>query len=238
MRTNNTDWNEYFFALAMVCASRSKDPNTTNGSVIVNDKNVIVGMGYNGFLRGLDDVEEHWNNRPEKYRRVFHAERNAIANANGSVEGCRMYVWSSRDYFCCEECASEIIQNGIKEVHFIRVAGSDDNNWGFNSAKGLFEECKVSICMHPEIDETVILDKVGSQKGSSLIADLTAMRDRWVEQLIVNRLVPLMIFSASNWGLSVTIPREVLETELNSSEYKAVEEYISRNRKNCIDFFR
>lgn len=164
MRTHNTNWDEYFFALAMVCASRSKDPSTVNGAVISDNLNVVVGMGYNGFLRGLQDVSEHWDDRPEKYRRVIHAERNAILNANGPVRGCKMHIWSSKDYFSCEECATEIIQAGISEVHFIRVTESDSNDWGFNSSKGLFKECGVKVFLHPEVKEGVLLDKLSSMK--------------------------------------------------------------------------
>lgn len=238
MRTNNTNWDEYFFALAMVCASRSKDPSTVNGAVISDNQNVVRGLGYNGFLRGLQDVPEHWDNRPEKYRRVVHAERNAILNSSGSVKGCKMHIWSSRDYFSCEECATEIIQAGISEVHFIKVAESDTNDWGFNSAKGLFDECKVKVFMHPEIDETVLLDKLGCMRGSSMIQNLRGKCDEWVAQFMVQKIFPLMEYRPDKWGISVTIPDGALLETLTSAEYQAVKDFMKRNHPQCVDFFK
>ena len=38
--------------IARLIAMRSKDPNTQAGAVIVDENNVIVGLGYNGFPRG------------------------------------------------------------------------------------------------------------------------------------------------------------------------------------------
>lgn len=47
-------WDEYFMGLAQLSAQRSKDRRTRVGSCLVNDKNRIVGIGYNGFPNGCD----------------------------------------------------------------------------------------------------------------------------------------------------------------------------------------
>ena len=41
--------------VALLSAKRSKDPNTQVGACIVNDKNKIVGAGYNGLPIGCSD---------------------------------------------------------------------------------------------------------------------------------------------------------------------------------------
>jgi len=102
--------------MAHLIAMRSKDPSTQAGAVIVNDKNIVVGMGYNGWPRGIETNDLPWDKEGEfednKYAYVCHAEENAIYNANNSTDNCKLYC----TLFPCNECAKTIIQNGIKEV--------------------------------------------------------------------------------------------------------------------------
>jgi dCMP deaminase len=106
-------WHFRFQELAMHISKWSKDPSTQVGAVIVNPDRVIVGTGYNGFARGVEDSEERLSSREEKYPRVIHAEINAILNANGSVKGCVLYTWP---FPCCCPCSALVIQAGIKMV--------------------------------------------------------------------------------------------------------------------------
>ena len=106
--------------VALLSAYRSKDPNTQVGACIVNEKNRIMSVGYNGMPFGCDDDEFPWERDGEaydtKYPYVCHAELNAILNNSGaSLEGCRIYV----ALFPCNECAKAIIQSGIKEVVYL-----------------------------------------------------------------------------------------------------------------------
>jgi len=48
-------WENYFLGLAKVVSQRSHDIHTQHGCVITDKSNRILGMGYNGFARGLDD---------------------------------------------------------------------------------------------------------------------------------------------------------------------------------------
>lgn len=109
-------WDEYFMSVAHLSALRSKDPNTQVGACIVNEDNIIVGMGYNGLPKGCSDDEFPWGNVGEtlntKYAFVVHAELNAILNSYTSLKGCRIYV----SLFPCNECAKAIIQSGISEI--------------------------------------------------------------------------------------------------------------------------
>jgi len=102
--------------MASLIAERSKDPSTQAGAVLVNGQNVVVGMGYNGWPRGIDADALPWEREGDyentKYAYVCHAEENAIYNANNITHGCRMYC----NLFPCNECAKTIIQNGVVEV--------------------------------------------------------------------------------------------------------------------------
>ena len=106
-------WHYRFQELAHHISLWSKDPSTQVGAVIVSPDRVIVGTGYNGFARGVEDTDERLNDREEKYPMVIHAEINAILNANASVKGCILYTWP---FPCCCPCSALVIQSGIKLV--------------------------------------------------------------------------------------------------------------------------
>lgn len=111
-------WDEYFMGVALLSAHRSKDPSTKVGACIVNDKNKIVGIGYNGMPTGCPDNQLPWERKAEssldtKYPYVCHAELNAILNSNQmNLNGCTLYA----TLFPCNECAKAIIQSGIKRI--------------------------------------------------------------------------------------------------------------------------
>jgi dCMP deaminase len=113
-------WDEYFMGVALLSAHRSKDPNTQVGACIVNDKNKIVGVGYNGLPIGCNDDDFPWekegNFLETKYPYVCHAELNAILNNIGiDLQGCKIYT----ALFPCNECSKAIIQSGITEVIYL-----------------------------------------------------------------------------------------------------------------------
>jgi len=118
-------WDEYFIRQAMLIAEKSKDPSTKVGCVIVGEDNEILSTGFNGFPRGVEEgkfvklytpISQRWE-RPEKYKWVEHAERNAIYNAarNGiRLKNARAYLnWEPVP---CSDCARAFIQAGIKEI--------------------------------------------------------------------------------------------------------------------------
>ncbi|MBQ6873232.1 MAG: dCMP deaminase family protein [Clostridia bacterium] len=119
-REDYLTWDEYFMGVAILSAYRSKDPNTQVGACIVNDRNHIMSVGYNGLPMGCSDDEYPWERDGDsfntKYPYVCHAELNAILNnAGASLEGCRIYV----ALFPCNECAKAIIQSGIRKVVYL-----------------------------------------------------------------------------------------------------------------------
>ncbi len=115
-RLDVLSWDEYFMSVAHLSALRSKDPNTQVGACIVNDDNIILGIGYNGLPKGCSDDDFPWGNIGDtletKYAFVVHAELNAILNSHASLKGSVIYV----SLFPCNECAKAIIQSGIKEI--------------------------------------------------------------------------------------------------------------------------
>ncbi len=118
-RKDYIDWDRYFMGVALLSAMRSKDPKTQVGACIVNRKNRIVGIGYNGFPIGLDDDKYPWGSEggflDTKYPYVVHAEPNAILNSTVSLDEATLYV----TLFPCHECAKLIIQSGIREIVYV-----------------------------------------------------------------------------------------------------------------------
>ena len=115
-KQNVISWDQYFMGLAHLSAMRSKDPNTSVGAVIVDDKHRVVSIGYNGMPYGCSDDVYPWDREGDlldtKYPYVVHAELNAILNAGRSLKDCTLYV----SLFPCNECAKAIIQSGIKKI--------------------------------------------------------------------------------------------------------------------------
>ncbi len=115
-RKDYISWDQYFMSVAKISAARSKDPNTQVGACIVNDKNQIVGVGYNGFPRGISDDVFSWDDSEDflesKYAYVVHAETNAIINSVSRLDNAKMYV----TLFPCNQCTKQIIQSGVTEI--------------------------------------------------------------------------------------------------------------------------
>lgn len=119
-RKDFLSWEDTFMLLAQLIAQRSKDPRTQTGAVVVDENNIVLGMGYNGFPRNIGQDELPWGKDQDvwvysKYPYSVHAERNAIYNANKSVKGGKLYC----TLFPCNECAKTIIQCGIKELFYL-----------------------------------------------------------------------------------------------------------------------
>lgn len=104
-------WDKRFMAMAKEVASWSKDPSTKVGAYISRDKRPVM-HGFNGFPAECDDSPEIYANRERKYRRVLHAEQNAILFAKQDLDGCTIYVTHAP----CSRCVAMIIQSGITRI--------------------------------------------------------------------------------------------------------------------------
>ena len=142
--------------VALLSAQRSKDPGTQVGACIVNQKNKIVGAGYNGLPAGCDDDEFPWERTGEfletKYPYVCHAELNAILNNIGmDLHGCRIYT----ALFPCNECSKAIIQAGITEVIYLsdKYAGDDI----FIASRNMLDKAGVRCRQVTPTRESIIL---------------------------------------------------------------------------------
>lgn len=128
-RQGYLSWDEYFMAVAILSGHRSKDPNTQVGACVANERNKIVGVGYNGFPWGCSDDDLPWDREGSyldtKYPYVCHAELNAVLNSiTPDLRGCRLYV----ALFPCNECTKVIIQSGISEIIYLSDKYKDSDS--------------------------------------------------------------------------------------------------------------
>lgn len=141
--------------VAQLIASWSKDRSRKTGAVIVDSRNRVVGLGWNGFPRGIDDAREDRHKRPAKYQWTEHAERNAIydaASGGDSTLGCRMYL----PWYPCADCARAIIQSGIAAIVCAEPDWSDPK-WGadFHVVEEMLLEAGVSTTFVAWVDAPV-----------------------------------------------------------------------------------
>lgn len=108
MRPN---WTDYFLGLAKAVSQRSHDIHTQHGCVITDQNHRILGVGYNGFPKGMDDSTLP-TSRPEKYHWMIHAERNALSNCVIRPDNGIAYVTGQS----CNDCIMALWQEGITQV--------------------------------------------------------------------------------------------------------------------------
>tara|TARA_Y100000310_G_C20565090_1_gene755088 strand:+ start:577 stop:1194 length:618 start_codon:yes stop_codon:yes gene_type:complete len=113
-------WGEWFMGLAMYAATRSKDPTTKCGAVLVGVRNSQVALGYNGFPPEVIDRISRLEARTLRLRYTQHAERNVLDNAAFDTQDSTMYS----TLFPCQECAKSLI---TKQVALVVAP---QYNWG------------------------------------------------------------------------------------------------------------
>ncbi len=104
-------WDRRFMDMAAMVGTWSKDTPGV-GAVIVDEKRVVRGVGYNGFPRRVRDMPERYADVNVKLKLVVHAEANAILNSR--LGGGSLTLYCTR--YPCSDCAKLIVQAGICSV--------------------------------------------------------------------------------------------------------------------------
>ena len=116
------DWDTYYLSIALVASSRSLDPHTKHGCVIVDENGSILSTGYNSPPQNLDDSKVP-QTRPDKYDWFNHSEENAICNAaanGGGLKNCTVYVTGQP----CNVCFRNIMRLSPKRLVYGGVVAS------------------------------------------------------------------------------------------------------------------
>lgn len=113
MDITNQKWASRILKMAKDIASWSKDDSTKVGAVITTSDGSPVSWGFNGMVKGVNDNAPERLVRPNKYKWMAHAERNAMDLASRTdLSECVMFV----TFAPCSSCAQSIIQRNIKTV--------------------------------------------------------------------------------------------------------------------------
>lgn len=133
-------WTTRFLELAHVIASWSKD-TTKVGSVIVDSKQRVVSLGFNGYARSVEDNLDV--PRETRLKRVIHSEVNAILFARQNLEGTTLFVTHPP----CSNCASVIIQSGIARVIYPKPDEAFALRWkdSMDESERMFNEAGVTL---------------------------------------------------------------------------------------------
>lgn len=143
-------WDNRFLQLAEHVSAWSKDPRTKVGAVVVNQHKQVIGLGFNGFPRGVFDSDLRYENRETKLLLVAHAEQNALDNCFTDPRGSTIYT----TLYPCYHCAKGIIQRGVQRIV---TRPFDRSRCGaplhLDVSEVMFKEAGVEICFIGEDDE-------------------------------------------------------------------------------------
>ena len=125
-------WDLFFLYLTKSYALRSKDPSTKTGTTITDGFKNPICFGFNGFPVGDPDDPEEYRDRDAKYKKIVHAEVNAINKLDISDNSVTLYNYP---YLPCTDCADYIIgynsicesipYHDMKEPRISRVVATD-----------------------------------------------------------------------------------------------------------------
>jgi dCMP deaminase len=121
-------WDIFYLNMARYVATKSKDPSTKAGAVIVRPDHTLCSIGFNGFPKGMNDDPSILADREKKYSRTVHCEENAmIFSHDETVQGYTLYTWP---FASCDRCCVSQIQAGIKRFVFPEMPPEKAGRWG------------------------------------------------------------------------------------------------------------
>lgn len=109
-------WQKRHFSRARNVAEWSKDDSTKVGCVAVADGKYHIMDGYNSLPEYLDDDDQQFWKRPDKYDFVEHAERNMLykmARFNIKPDNFDVFML----WFPCPDCMRALEAHGCKKIY-------------------------------------------------------------------------------------------------------------------------
>ena len=137
-------WDEFFLGLAKYMSTRSKDPSTQTGAVIVRPDHSVASVGFNGFPKPMPDEAELYADRNEKYSRIVHCEMNALLFCREPVSGYTLYTYP---FMSCDRCFVHMAQAGITKFVAPVATPEQLERWGsaFERVRQYAKEMNVKL---------------------------------------------------------------------------------------------
>jgi len=121
-------WDQWYLGLAKYVSTKSKDPSTKTGAVIVRPDKSLCSVGFNGFPQKMPDLPELYANREEKYSRIIHCEMNALLfSRDQTLEDYTLYTYP---FMSCDRCFEHMVQKGIIRFVYPKATPDQLTRWG------------------------------------------------------------------------------------------------------------
>jgi dCMP deaminase len=194
------DWDLYFMGLAYQVSSRSGCHHVRAGSVIVDQKNRIIGTGYNGAAPDFPNHLEigcrkeaagktYENSRNSGLCEGVHAEMNALANLTTNQSGFTLYTTLSP----CFSCAKNLAAYKPNKIVFSMFYDEEESK----PARDYLERGKIGVEQIKMTPELILMSMLSHPVSNR---DVFSKEDRWkLEQV----LILLQDFSDSDFPGSV-----------------------------------
>src|SRR5271154_770498 len=152
------EWDIFYLNMARYVSTKSKDPSTQTGAVIVRPDLSVASVGFNGFPKGMKDDPALYADRDKKYSRTVHCEINAQIFARQDLTGCSLYTWP---FASCDRCAVQMIQCGIQRFVFPEMPPEKAERWKtiMEIAEGyMLEAGREVVKVHHSLIPAVVLE--------------------------------------------------------------------------------
>lgn len=124
-----TPWDAHFLSIARLWSTRSKDPSTRVGALLVSPDRRLSIAGYNGFPAAVADRPDLLADRSVRIALTLHAELNAILQARRSLVGWTCYVTVQP----CPQCLAALVQERVARVVCPRAPADLAERWGMDT---------------------------------------------------------------------------------------------------------
>ena len=115
-------------SIAKSYAQLSKD-SVKVGAILCDEEGGILSAGFNGFPRGVADLQEQYDDADTRDRLIVHAEVNALlqaARTGASTQGSTLVVWGRT---VCAECAKAAVQAGVVKILMPKIQPEQSLKW-------------------------------------------------------------------------------------------------------------
>jgi dCMP deaminase len=171
--------------MAYELAKRSHDCQTQHGCVIINDRKQVLGTGYNGFIKGIDDSQLP-NTRPDKYPWMIHSEINALLNCEHRPVGATAYV-TGHPCLHCYQCMYQagiavIIYDAAPERNAVMIDEAMMDN--IKKLEGLIANRILKVPYYYKMEEAFELGKKELDNFSNMIQHINISTDLGREEIL------------------------------------------------------
>ena len=113
-------WEQYALNIACTVSERSEDIYQKVGACALNEKNMVIAVGYNGLASGKKASHRFFQNRNHRRPFMIHAEVNCLSLVKrGEVKMLAVTLLP------CSSCATMLAAYGVEKVIYKEIYKRD-----------------------------------------------------------------------------------------------------------------